>query len=161
MNGYNGAANLVKSKAMKLTWFRVFAFAALSFAAGSWLTARFIALPKVEAQSKQVYELRVYHTLPGRLAALESRFRDHTITIFNRHDMKSVGYWTPQDAPLKDNELIYILAHPSREAAAKNWDAFRNDPEWQKVSKASEADGKIVEKVDSTFMDPTDFSKLK
>ena len=146
---------------MKLTWFRVFAFAALSFAAGSWLTARFVALPKVEAQSHQVYELRVYHTLPGRLPALLSRFRDHTITIFNRHDMKSVGYWTPEDAPLKDNELIYMLAHPSREAATKNWDAFRNDPEWQKVSKASEADGKIVEKVDSTFMDPTDFSKLK
>jgi len=146
---------------MKLTWFRVFAFAALSFAAGSMITARFMALPKVEAQSKQVYELRVYHTLPGRLPALLSRFRDHTVTIFNRHDMRSVGYWTPEDAPLKDNELIYILAHPSREAATKNWDAFRNDPEWQKVSKASEADGKIVEKVDSTFMEPTDYSALK
>jgi hypothetical protein len=75
--------------------------------------------------------------------------------------MKSVGYWNPEDPTLKDNELIYILAHPSREAATKNWDSFRKDPEWQKVSKASEADGKIVEKVDSTYMDPTDFSKLK
>jgi hypothetical protein len=75
--------------------------------------------------------------------------------------MKSVGYWTPEDAPLKDNELVYILAHPNREAATKNWNEFRADPEWQKVSKASEADGKIVEKVDSTFMDPTDFSALK
>ena len=132
---------------MKLTWFRAFAFAALSFAAGSMITARFISLPKVEAQNNKVYELRVYHTMPGRLPALLSRFRDHTVTIFNRHDMKSVAYWTPEDAPLKDNELIYILAHPSREAATKNWDAFRNDPEWQKVSKASELDGKIVEKV--------------
>ncbi len=146
---------------MKLSWLRVFAIAALSFAAGSWLTTRFVALPKVEAQSNHVYELRIYHTLPGRLPALLSRFRDHTITIFNHHDMKSVGYWTPEDAPLKDNELIYILEHPSREAATKNWDAFRKDPRWQAVSKASEADGKIVEKVDSTFMNPADFSKLK
>jgi len=57
--------------------------------------------------------------------------------------------------------LIYILEHPSREAAKKNWDAFRTDPEWQKVSKASEMDGKIVEKVDSTYMSATDFSKIK
>ncbi len=146
---------------MKLTWIRVFAFTTLSFAAGSLLTARFMAAPKVEAAGNKVYELRVYHTLPGRLPALLSRFRDHTVSIFNRHDMKSVGYWVPQDAPLKDNELIYVLAHPSREAAAKNWDAFRTDPEWQKVSKASEADGKIVEKVDSTYMDATDFSAIK
>ena len=136
-------------------------FAALSFAAGSWITARFTALPKVEADSNRVYELRIYHTLPGRLPALLSRFRDHTRRIFDQHGMTSVGYWVPQDAPLKENELIYILAHPSRDAATKNWDAFRNDPEWQKVAKASEADGKIVEKVDNYFMDPTDFSKLK
>jgi hypothetical protein len=152
---------LVQSGTMKLTWFRVSIFAALSFAAGSWITARFTGLPKVEAAGSRVYELRVYHTLPGRLPALMSRFRDHTVTIFNRHDMKSVGYWAPEDDPVKDNELIYILAHPSREAATKNWNEFRADPEWQKVSKASEADGKIVEKVDSTFMDPTDFSALK
>jgi hypothetical protein len=72
-----------------------------------------------------------------------------------------VGYWTPQDAPIKDNTLIYIVSHPSREAATKDWKEFGGDPEWQKVAKASEADGKIVEKVDSTFMDPTDFSALK
>lgn len=142
---------------MKLTSLRVFALAALSFAAGSLVTRQI----DVHAASSHVYELRMYHTLPGRLPALEARFRDHTITIFNRHHMTSVGYWTPQDEPQKSNLLIYILQHDSRESAAKNWDAFRKDPEWQAVSKASEADGKIVEKVDSTFMDPTDFSKLK
>jgi hypothetical protein len=146
---------------MKLTWFRVFAFAALSFAAGSWLTARFTALPKVEAQSNRVYELRIYHTEPGRLPALLKRFRDHTRRIFDRHGIASLGYWVPQDAPIKDNTLIYIVSHPNRDAATKNWNEFRADPEWQKVSKDSEADGKIVEKVDFTFMDPTDFSALK
>ena len=108
-----------------------------------------------------VYELRVYHTFEGKLDALQTRFRDHTITIFNRHDMKSVGYWVPQDPPNSENLLIYVLEHPSREAATKNWDAFKKDPEWVKVSAESEANGKIVDHVDNYFMNPTDFSKLK
>lgn len=107
-----------------------------------------------------VYELRTYTCYPGRLDALKARFRDHTITIFNRHHMKSIGYWIPQDDRSKTT-LIYILKHPSLEAAKANWTAFRDDPEWKKVSAASEADGKIVQHVDSVFMDPTDFSPLK
>jgi hypothetical protein len=139
------------------TTFRLVALAAFSFAAGSLLTRQM----EVRAASPHVYELRVYHTLPGRLPALQTRFRDHTIEIFKRHHMTSVGYWTPQDSPQKDNTLIYILEHESRDAARKNWAAFAADPEWQAVAKASEADGKIVEKVDSTYMDPTDYSQIK
>jgi hypothetical protein len=142
---------------MTLSLSRACALAALSFAAGSLLTRQI----SVHAQSSRVFELRVYHTLPGRLPALEARFRDHTIEIFNRHHLTSVGYWLPQDAPLKDNALIYILAHDSRESAKKNWTAFVSDPEWQRVSKASEADGKIVEKIESTYMDPAGFSPMK
>ena len=95
---------------------------------------------------------------PGTVDAHYERI---TRRIFDQHKMTSVGYWVPQDSPTKDNTLIYILSHPSRDAATKNWKEFREDPEWVKVSKASEADGKIVEKVDSTFMEPTDFSKIK
>ena len=142
---------------MTISLFRACAFTALSFAAGSLLIHR----PNVYAQSPRVFELRVYHTYPGRLPALESRFRDHTITIFNRHHITSVGYWVPQDSPQKESTLIYIVAHESREAAKKNWAEFVADPEWQQVSKASEADGKIVDKIESTFMDPTDFSQIK
>jgi hypothetical protein len=142
---------------MTISLFRACTFTALSFAAGSLLTRQF----SVHAQDSRVFELRVYHTYPGRLAALESRFRDHTIAIFNRHHITSVGYWTPQDSPQKDNTLIYIVAHESRESGKKNWAEFGADPEWQQVSKASEADGKIVEKVDSTYMDPTNFSQIK
>jgi hypothetical protein len=111
----------------------------------------------------RVYELRTYTCYPGKLEALKTRFRDHTIAIFNRHGMESVGYWVPQDEQRKDNTLIYILAHPSREAANQHWKEFNADPEWKKVSAESEekAGGKIVEKVDRVFMDPTDFSKLK
>jgi NIPSNAP len=105
-----------------------------------------------------VYELRVYHCYEGKLPDLLKRFREHTTKIFEKHSMKNIAYWTPMDEPQKSNTLIYILAHPSREAAAANWKAFSADPEWQSVQKASEANGKIVEKVDSTFMTLTDFS---
>jgi hypothetical protein len=115
----------------------------------------------VHAASTRVYELRVYHTYPGKLDDLLARFRNHTMTIFERHGMKNVGYWTPMDEPLKGKTLYYIISHESREAAKKNWDAFHNDPEWKKVQSASEANGKLVEKVDSTYLEPTDFSPLK
>ncbi len=108
----------------------------------------------------RIYELRTYTCYPGKLEALKARFRDHTITIFKRHGMESVGYWVPQDER-KDTTLIYIISHASREQATKNWQEFRNDPEWKKVAADSEANGKIVEKVVSVYMEPTDFSQLK
>ena len=110
------------------------------------------------AKSEVVYELRVYHANEGKLDALVARFRDHTVEIFKRHGMISVAYWLPTDEPLKGRTLIYILKHPSREAAAANWKSFHDDPEWVKVSTASEVNGKLVEKVDSTYMTLTDFS---
>ncbi|HTT22466.1 MAG TPA: NIPSNAP family protein [Candidatus Sulfotelmatobacter sp.] len=105
-----------------------------------------------------VYELRVYHAVPGRLADLLARFRDHTTKLFERHGIENVAYWTPTDDPEKDKTLIYILRHPSREAAAKNWKAFQDDPEWKSVKEKSEANGALVDKIDSTFMVLTDFS---
>jgi len=113
------------------------------------------------ANANRVYELRTYHTFEGRLPALEKRFREHTMAIFERHGMKNVGYWIPQDGAAHTNTLVYIISHESRDAAAKSWAEFRADPEWKKVSAESEADGKIVEKVESVFMDPTDYSPLK
>lgn len=110
------------------------------------------------ANSTGVYELRVYHAAPGKLADLLKRFREHTVEIFNRHGMKSVAYWTPLDEPDKSNTLIYILYHPSREAASANWKAFQDDPEWKRVHDQSEVNGKLVDKVDSTYMALTDFS---
>jgi hypothetical protein len=108
--------------------------------------------------STPVYELRVYHTYEGKLDDLLRRFREHTTKLFEKHGMKNVAYWTPTDEPLKGKTLVYILAHPSRDAATANWQAFRDDPEWQSVREKSEANGKIVEKVDSTFLVLTDFS---
>ncbi len=129
------------------------------FLAGYWFGS---ARTSVHAQtSNRVFELRTYHTHEGKLDALLTRFREHTVDIFNRHGMTSVGYWLPTDEPLKGKTLVYLLAFPSREAATKDWAEFRGDPEWKKVAAASEANGKIVEKVDSVFLEPTDFSKIK
>jgi len=108
--------------------------------------------------SSTVYELRVYHALPGKLGDLLARFRDHTMQLFERHGIKNVAYWTPTDEPQKGNTLIYILRHPGREAATANWKAFQDDPEWKSVRDKSEANGKLVEKIDSTFLVLTDFS---
>jgi len=105
-----------------------------------------------------VFELRVYHTYEGKLDNLLARFRDHTMTIFKRHGIESVAYWTPTDEPLAGRTLVYMLRHPSREAATANWAAFHDDPEWKQVSTASEVNGKLVDKVDSTFLKLTDFS---
>jgi NIPSNAP len=113
------------------------------------------------AAANHVFEVRTYTAEPGKLEALHARFRDHTVQIFNKHGMTSVGYFAPSDEPLSKNTLIYILEFPSREAAKKSWDEFRNDPEWQKVQKESEANGKLVTKVDSVFTEPTDYSPMK
>jgi hypothetical protein len=113
------------------------------------------------AQNARVFELRTYTTHDGKLPALQSRFRDHTVKIFTKHGMTNIGYWTPMDAPASQNTLIYVLAHSSREAAKKSWDAFRADPDWQKARTESEAAGPIVSKVESVFMNATDYSPMK
>jgi NIPSNAP len=113
---------------------------------------------KADSASTNVYELRVYHTYEGKLNDLLKRFREHTTKLFEKHGIKNVAYWTPLDEPAKSSTLIYILEHPSREAAAANWKAFQDDPEWKSVRDKSEENGKIVEKVDSTYMALTDFS---
>src|SRR5437868_15226604 len=107
--------------------------------------------------STMVYELRVYHAAPGKLGELLARFRDHTIKIFDRHGIKSVAYWTPVDAPQKSNILVYILEHPSREAATANWNASREDPECKSAQAISEANGALVGKVDSNCRALTHF----
>src|SRR5437868_12084467 len=107
-----------------------------------------------------VYELRLYHVKEGKMEALKARFASHTDSIFKRHQMKSIGYWSPEDAPASSNLFIYILEHPSRQEAEKNWAAFQADPEWEKIKAESEAHGALVDHIDRYFMDPTSFSAL-
>lgn len=110
--------------------------------------------------SRHVYELRVYHVNQGKTEALQARFRDHTDAIFKRHNMKSIGYWVPEDAPASKDFFIYILEHPSRQEAEKNWAAFQADPEWKKVKAESEKQGPLADHIDRYFMDPTSYSGL-
>jgi hypothetical protein len=134
--------------------------ALVSFAAGSLITARLTHMNQVRADSNRVFELRVYHSVPGKLPALESRFRDTASRLLAKHGLNAVGYWVPDDAPASNDTFIYVLAHPSREEAKTNWAAMFADPEFKEMMKAEKAD-KLVEKVDSTYMHPTDFSPLK
>ena len=102
------------------------------------------------------YEMRVYHAAPGKLDDLHARFRNHTCKLFEKHDIVNVGYWVPVENT--ENKLIYVLAYPSREAREKSWKAFMADPDWQKAWKESEQNGKLVTKVESTFLEATDYS---
>ena len=129
----------------------------LGYAAGQFSTFESVA----QAQGERIFEMRTYTALPGRLDALNARFRDHTTRIFEKHGMTNVGYWTPQEAPLAENTLVYILAHDSREAGQASWDAFRADPEWAQVAEESQRDGRIVESVDVLWLEATDYSKIK
>jgi hypothetical protein len=129
------------------------------FALGILVSATFAATPRIS--DTRAFEMRTYTVDSGQLPALLSRFRDHTVEIFNRHGMTSVGYWTLTDSLLSKTTLVYIIAHASRDAATQNWAAFRSDPEWQKVAAATTAAGLVVRKVESVFMEPTDFSPIK
>lgn len=118
--------------------------------------------PTLFAQEKpvasRVYELRTYTTHPGRLPALNKRFQDHTLKLFEKHGMKNEMYWIPTDPAKAENTLIYIVSHESEAAAKKSWDAFRADPDWIKARDASEADGKIVLKVEAVYMAKAPYS---
>jgi hypothetical protein len=144
---------------MQTQTFRRIVFTAFVFTVGA-IAGRMIGPdPVASAQQKnRVFEIRTYTTNEGKLDALNARFRDHTTTIFKRHGMENIGYWVPQDTP---NTLLYIIAHQSREQAKKNWAEFGADPEWIKARTESEANGKIVAKVESVFADPTEYSPIK
>ena len=113
-----------------------------------------------EAQSaNRVFELRTYTAHPGRIDDLHARFADHTTALFERHGMTNIGYFSPQDSPLSENTLIYVLAHDSRAAAEASWAAFRDDPDWRRAFEESRRAGPLVENVVSVFMDPPHYSQ--
>ena len=143
------------------TFLTVLAFAATlvaSFAADT----NVVALSPSIAKDSRCFEMRTYYAMPGKLEALNARFRDHTCALFKKHGMENVGYWIPTDAGKgADNTLIYIIAHKSREEAKKSWAAFVSDPDWKKAHKESEVNGKLVEKIESVFLSATDYSPVK
>jgi hypothetical protein len=115
----------------------------------------------VKKADTRVFELRTYYAASGKMDALNARFRDHTCKLFKKHGMEIVAFWNPSDPKDADKKLIYVLAFPSKEAADKSWKAFGEDPEWIKVKGESEKDGKLVDKIESVYMNPTDYSPMK
>jgi hypothetical protein len=109
-----------------------------------------------QARDTRCYEMRIYYAAPGKLDALNRRFRDHTCKLFEKHDMVNIGYWLPLTNT--EHKLVYLLAYPSREAREKSWKEFMADPDWQTAYKESEKDGKLVDKADSIFLAATEFS---
>lgn len=112
--------------------------------------------PASAAPDTLCYEMRIYYAAPGKLDDLNSRFRNHTLKLFEKHGMKNVGYWMPIDNP--ESKLVYVLSYPSREAREASWKAFVSDPEWKAVAKSTEANGRLVAKVETRFMSAIDYS---
>lgn len=114
--------------------------------------------PKVD---ERIFELRIYHAAPGKMQALHERFRNVTSKLFVKHGMTIIGYWSPTDEKEAEKKMYYVLAYPSKAAADKAWAAFRADPDWIKAKAASEVNGTLVDKIESIYMNPTDYSPLK
>jgi hypothetical protein len=112
----------------------------------------------VKKADTRYFEMRTYHAAPGKIDALNARFRDHTTKLFKKHGMDNIGYWIDEKRP---DVLVYILAYPSKEAREKSWKAFQEDPDWIAAKKESEKDGKLVDKVEQVFLNPTDYSPIK
>ncbi|MCW5552359.1 MAG: NIPSNAP family protein [Verrucomicrobiae bacterium] len=132
-------------------------------------TLTILTVPQVTAQTSpsvakdsRCFELRTYYAAPGKFEAMNARFRDHTCKLFKKHGMELVGFWIPEDKDKgAENTMVYIVAHKSRAEAKKSWAAFVNDPEWKKARDESEANGKLVDKVESVYLSATDYSPMK
>jgi hypothetical protein len=129
------------------------------------LTAAFLLGGAVSGQKEKkmnrVFEMRTYFAAEGKMKDLHARFRDHTCRLFKKHGMELVGFWSPTDAKEAEKKMVYVLAYPSKEAADKSWKAFREDKEWIDAKAKSEKDGSLVAKIESVFLDPTDYSPMK
>ena len=119
------------------------------------------AADKAKEPAERFFEMRTYTAAPGKLDVLHARFRDHTNKLFVKHGMILIGYWTPTDGDKASNTLVYILAYSSKEAREKSWADFQADTDWKKAKDASEVNGKLVDKVESVYLKPTDYSPIK
>lgn len=147
-----------------IPWFKVsmMMFGAVAVVSAVTLYSHAADADKGKAAGDRFFEMRTYHASKGKLDALNARFRDHTNALFKKHGIEMIGYWMPVDQDPNDMKLIYILAYPSKEAREKSWKDFQDDPDWKKAKAASEADGTpLAAKVESVFMNPTDYSPIK
>jgi hypothetical protein len=124
------------------------------------LLALALAAAAPAADAPRVFELRTYIAAEGKMEALNARFREHTVELFEKHGMEVIGFWTPEGTE-GANTLVYLMAYPSAEERAKSWKAFADDPEWKKVYAESQKDGSLTTKIESKILAPTDYSPMK
>jgi NIPSNAP len=142
---------------MKRLFIALIAFGAVAL----YISAAQKDAPKEKKVDNRVFEMRTYFAPAGKMKDLHARFRDHTCKLFEKHGMTIIGFWSPADPQEAEKKLVYILAYPSKEAADKSWKAFRADPAWIAARTESERNGKLVDKVESVWLNPTDYSPLK
>lgn len=115
--------------------------------------------PSPSLKQGRLLELRTYYANPGKLEDVHKRFRDHTMRIFAKHGMTVLGFWGPvYEKDGSGNKLVYLMSFKDKAERDAKWRAFATDPEWQKVSKESEVNGKLLEKVESVFLYDTDYA---
>ena len=137
--------------------------ALVSFVAGILFAAWLGSVRQVRADSDRVFELMVYHTVPGKVPALEEIFRDVS-RLQAKHHLDVIGYWVPDESSSWKDTFVYLVAHPNREEAKANWRALHADPAFPPYRKAAEP---LIEKVNGNFhveeihMRPTDFSAMR
>jgi hypothetical protein len=148
----------IEVKIRNLDRLTVLSIGLVALVAGGLVGARLVLAGHVKADSNHVFELRIYHAVPGKLPLMESRFRDTTSKILARHHLNVIGYWVTEDAP--ENSFVFLFTHESREEAKRNWEAFRVDPDFQEILKAEQAE-KTLEKADVVWLRPTDFSPMR
>ena len=139
-------------------------FAALALFGAGYLVGTRGETPAASAAQgadQRVFEMRTYTAHEGRNEDVIARFRNHTAYLFQKHGMQNIAYFVPTDTPLSRNTLVYVIAHPSREAAQRSWAAFRADSTWVRARTASEANGPIVQRTQSMFLKATDFSPIQ
>lgn len=119
------------------------------------------SIKQSQENPNRLFELRTYTCSPDRLPNLKTRFKDHTMKLFEKNGIQNVGYWTTVEPDNAQSKLLYVVAHKDEAAAAKSWESFRADPDWLKAKADSEASGKIVEKVESLYLVPLVFSKIR
>lgn len=139
----------------------VFLGLAVGLAISSFMRPAIVQGEGEKKADTRVFEMRTYIAPPGKLTELHARFRDHTLKLFEKHGMKNVIYLSPTDPKKAENTLVYLISHDSKEAGEKSWAAFKADPDWQAAHKASEKNGKLVEKVIVEFFNATDYSPIK
>ena len=148
-------------KSWKSKYWTTCGVALVAFAAGLFTAGRISHPTEARADTNRIFELRIYHALPGKLPAMESRFRDTTSKLLVKHDLNIIGYWIPDSkSPAWDNTFVFLLAHSSREKAEKSWEEMGTDPAFQEIIK-SEQKERLLDKADTTYMQPTDFSSVK